>query len=226
MPDSNQPKYEAVFFDLDGTLVDTAPEAAEALNRTLSRHGVPKVQPDDVRSWFGRGMMALLGEALDALAGGCTLPPLPELQQEFSDHYRDLSGQMSTPYPAVAETLTALRNGGVKCVLITNKEKLCALRVIDSHGLTELFDVHIYGDTYATRKPDPGGVTLNLAHWGIAPQNALLVGDSEIDAATGRNAGTQVWLASYGYMRGGSVYDADADRVIDSLDELRELLPG
>ncbi len=213
--------FKAVFFDLDGTLVDTAPEAAEALNRTLARHGVAAVQPEDVRSWFGRGMMALLDEALDALANGCQLPPLAELQKEFSGHYRDLSGQMSDLYPAVRETLQALRDRGVKCVLITNKEKLCAQRVIDSHGLTALFDVRVYGDTYPTRKPDPGGICLHLEHWGIAPEQALLVGDSEIDAATGRNAGTRVWLASYGYMRGGSVYEADADRVIDSLDELR-----
>lgn len=212
--------FKAVFFDLDGTLVDTAPEASEALNRTLAKYGVPAVKSEDVRSWFGRGARALLGEAIENLGQGCDLPPEPELWAEFGGHYRDTSGEMSEAYPAVRETIESLREAGVKTALITNKDEMMAVRVVDSHGITELFDAHIYGDTFPTRKPDPGGIVRNLEAWGIDPADALLVGDSEIDAATGRNAGTQVWLASYGYMRGGSVYEADADRVIDSLSEL------
>lgn len=221
MPEHGEHRFKAVLFDLDGTLVDTAPEAAEALNRTLSPHGVAPVQPDAVRHWFGRGMLALLDEALAALAGGCVLPPRETLQQEFAHHYRELSGQLSTLYPAAQEVLRVLQQRGVHCALLTNKEQGCARRVIDAHGLAGLFDVYIFGDTYPRRKPDPQGVNACLQRWSLAPEQALFVGDSEIDAATARNAGISVWLASYGYMRGGAVQDAGADRVFDSLEELR-----
>ncbi len=223
MPEPGATRFQAVLFDLDGTLVDTAAEAAEALNRTLSPHGVAAVQPEAVRHWFGRGMMALLDEALEALAGGCALPPRATLQQEFSRHYRELSGQLSTLYPAAREMLLFLRDCGVRCALLTNKEQICAQRVTDAHRLTTLFDLHVYGDSYPRRKPDPQGINACLQRWSIAPEAALLVGDSEIDLATGRNAGVSVWLASYGYMRGGSVHEAGADRVIDSLEALRVL---
>ncbi|MEN8720175.1 MAG: HAD hydrolase-like protein [Oceanococcaceae bacterium] len=215
--------FRIVFFDLDGTLVDTAPEAAEALNRTLQRHGVPAVQPEQVRRWFGHGMIALLREALETVAAGIELPPREVVQAEFAAHYRDTSGQRSVLYPAVPSTLAALGERGIRRVLITNKEEVCAARVIDSHGIAGLFDAHVFGDTFRARKPDPGGVIHYLDAWSIPARAAVLVGDSEVDLATGRNAGTAVWLASYGYMRGGDVAAAGADRVVDRIDALLDL---
>lgn len=215
-----QAPFKAVFFDLDGTLVDTAPEAAEALNRTLSGFDVAPVEGRDVRSWFGRGARPFLGEALKHLRTDHDLPAEAELWPRFRDHYRDTSGEFGVLYPAVKETLYRLRCAHVKTALITNKDAFFAKRVLESQGISEFFDYRIFGDTFPSRKPDPAGMTKCLQQWGLAPHEALLVGDSEIDATTGRNAGTSVWLVSYGYTRGCSVTNTGADRVIHSLADI------
>ena len=211
--------FDLVLFDLDGTLVETAPEIADAVNDTLRRFDLPEASLDQVARWIGHGTRELLIQAL-ANASGTEASAvrasssLPLIAAEFDRHYAARCGTRSTPYPHVVDTVQRLRALGTRLVVITNKEGAYTQRVLDAHGLAPLFDRVISGDSLPTKKPDPAGVHRCLADFAVAPQRTLFVGDSSIDAATARNAGVPVWLLPYGYNMGQPVSACGPDRVI------------
>ncbi|MEY4364196.1 MAG: Phosphoglycolate phosphatase [Pseudomonadota bacterium] len=211
--------WKAVLFDLDGTLVETAPEIADAVNATLQQLGWPEVEQADVDRWIGHGTRELLILALAHLSGQSPSQVrdsalLREALPLFDVHYQAHCGKRSQLYPHVRETLSALRQRGCRIAVVTNKEGRYTDTVLRAHDLQDEFDAVISGDTYPTKKPDPSSVQALLKKWGIDPSQALFVGDSSIDAATARNAGLQVWLLPYGYNMGESVEDCGPDRVI------------
>lgn len=216
---------ELVLFDLDGTLIDTAPELADALNDTLARFDLPAVDPARVPLWIGHGTDALLVQALAAQGG--TEPAvvrasdsLPLARAEFQRRYLRRCGTRSRPYPGVQHTLAALRARGVALAVVTNKDTRFTEVLLAAHGLHRLLDRVVCGDTLPTRKPDPGGVQDCLRHFGVNPQRALFVGDSATDVATARAAGIAVWAVPYGYNAGAPVADSAPDRVIPDLSHL------
>ena len=211
--------YELVMFDLDGTLVETAPEIGDAANDTLRQLGLPLVTQAQVERWIGHGTRELLIQAL-AFATGTEVSKvrasdtLPAATAVFDRHYRDRCGTRSRPYPLVRESLAHLRARGVRLAIVTNKEGRYTDTVLGAHRLTESFDRVISGDTLLTKKPDPAGVQACLQEFKVAAQRALFVGDSSIDAATARNAGVAVWLLPHGYNMGEPVEQCRPDRVI------------
>ena len=219
--------FDLVLFDLDGTLVETAPEICDAVNDTLRRFDLPEATLEQVARWIGHGTRELLIQAL-AQASGTDVSTvrasgtLPLIAAEFDRRYAARCGTRSQPYPHVVDTLQALRAQGVKLVVVTNKESVYTRRVLDAHGLTPLFDRVISGDSLPTKKPDPAGVRLCLADFGVPTHRTLFVGDSSIDAATARNAGLPVWLLPYGYNMGQPVSACGPDRVIPDLRAMTE----
>lgn len=217
--------FDLVMFDLDGTLVETAPEITDAVNDTLVPYGHAAVDEAQVARWIGHGTGELLvqaiaratGEPADSVRHGQRLVALGTV---YDRHYAARCGTRSRLYPQVRETLAALRRRGTRLAIVTNKERRYTDRVLAAHGLAPAFDRIICGDTLATRKPDPAGVQACLREWGIAPSRALFVGDSSIDAATARHAGVPVWLLPYGYNMGQPLEQARPDRVIADLSEL------
>jgi len=214
------PRYQAILFDLDGTLAETAPEIADALNDTLSALGLPSVAPDLAARWIGHGTRELLVQglaharhtSLDAVRAD---PTLPEVFAVFDGHYERRTGTRSHLYPGVLETLGALRAQRCHLAVVTNKEGRHTDTVLRALGLSNAFDMVISGDTLPTKKPNPSGVQHCLQRWGFAPDQALFVGDSSIDAQTARNAGVAVFLMTYGYNMGADVRDSQPDRVLD-----------
>ncbi len=214
------PRYQAILFDLDGTLAETAPEIADALNDTLGALGLPPVAPDLAARWIGHGTRELLVQGLaharhtshDAVRAD---PALPEVFAVFDGHYERRTGTRSHLYPGVLETLGALRAQRCHLAVVTNKEGRHTDTVLRALGLSSAFDMVISGDTLPTKKPNPSGVQHCLQRWGIAPEQALFVGDSSIDAQTARNAGVAVFLMTYGYNMGADVRDSHPDRVLD-----------
>lgn len=214
------PRYQAILFDLDGTLAETAPEIADALNDTLGALGLPPVAPDLAARWIGHGTRELLVQglaharhtSLDAVRAD---PALPEVFAVFDGHYERRTGTRSHLYPGVLETLGALRAQRCHLAVVTNKEGRHTDTVLRALGLSSAFDMVISGDTLPTKKPNPSGVQHCLQRWGIAPEQALFVGDSSIDAQTARNAGVAVFLMTYGYNMGADVRDSQPDRVLD-----------
>ena len=211
--------FDLILFDLDGTLVETAPEIMDAVNDTLGQFGLPPVSQQQVNDWIGHGTLTLLvqavadrsGQSVEAVRSGELLRQMLPVYDGF---YQQRCGTRSHLYPKVRETLQALRAQGVKLAVVTNKEGRYTQVVMDVHRLGHLFDAVVSGDTFPTKKPDPAGVAQCLAQFGAAKARTLFVGDSSIDAATARNAGVPVWLLPYGYNMGFPVEACAPDRVI------------
>lgn len=219
--------FKLFMFDLDGTLVETAPEIADAVNDTLARFELPAVPQECVDSWIGHGTHELLIQAL-AFAGRTAAPlvrassSLPLVSAEFGRHYQRRCGTNSHPYPHVREVLQQLRDRGSKLAVVTNKEQRYTRTVLDAHGLAPLFDRVISGDSLPTKKPDPAGINACLDEFHVDRDRALFVGDSSIDVATARNAGVRVWALPYGYNMGQPIAACGPDRVIADFSALIE----
>lgn len=211
--------YDLVLFDLDGTLVETAPEILDAVNDTLRHFALPEVTQQQVKDWIGHGTRELLIQAL-AFSGKVSETTvraserLAPILSRFDTHYQQRCGTRSQLYPQVRETLTALRQRGVKLAVVTNKEGRYTRTVLNAHGLMPLLDAVVSGDSFPRKKPDPAGIHSCLRQFGVAPARALFVGDSSIDVATARNAGVRVWVLPYGYNMGQPLEASAPDRII------------
>lgn len=212
--------FDLIMFDLDGTLIETAPEIADAVNDTLRRFSLPKVAQQQVSDWIGHGTMELLVQAL-AATGKTDVSvvrasdTLQLIAAEFDKNYQLRCGTRSCLYPRVRETLTELRVRGVKLAVVTNKEGRFTAAVLDAHQLAPLFDRVVSGDTLPRKKPDPAGIYSCLDQFMVPAERALFVGDSSIDVATARNAGVAVWMLPYGYNMGQPIENCAPDRIIN-----------
>lgn len=221
------PSFELVMFDLDGTLIATAPEICDAVNGTMVQFGMQEVSQSQVDAWIGHGTRELLLQAVSLrqeipvqeLRGSRNFA---EMNTAFDRHYLSRCGTRSELYPKVRETLATLRNRGVKIAVVTNKEYRYTQTVLDAHRITPMVDMVVSGDTLPTKKPDPAGVAHCLQKFRIQPDRALFVGDSRIDVTTARNAGVRVWALPYGYNMGEPIHAAQPDRVIADFSALTE----
>ncbi len=211
--------FDLMLFDLDGTLIETAPEIADAVNDTLRQFRLTEVTQQQVNDWIGHGTRTLLIQAL-AFAGDTTVDTVRQsdslalIAVEFDKHYQRRCGTRSHLYPQVREVLQVLRDQGVRLAVVTNKEGRYTETVLAAHNLGPLFDRVISGDTLPAKKPDPAGVLACMEQFQVHRSRALFVGDSSIDAATARNAGVPVWLLPYGYNMGEPIEACAPDRVI------------
>jgi len=222
--------YDLILFDLDGTLIETAPEIADAVNDTLTRFELPSVTQQQVNDWIGHGTRELLIQAL-AYVGNTSADLVRHsdsfklIEAEFGKFYQRRCGTRSHLYPHVRETLHALRAAGVKLVVMTNKEGRYTQTVLDAHQMAPLFDLVISGDTLPVKKPNPAGIEHCLERFGVARERTLFVGDSSIDVATARNGGLTVWALPYGYNMGEPIEACHPDRVIPDFSALTIQLP-
>lgn len=217
--------FDLMLFDLDGTLVETAPEIMDAVNDTLGQFKLSLVTQQQVNDWIGHGTLTLLVQAVADRSGMTTEAVrssdlLRQMVPVYDGFYQQRCGTRSHLYPHVRETLHSLRAQGVKLAVVTNKESRYTQVVMNVHQLSDLFDEVVSGDTFATKKPDPVGVAHCLAKFGMTRERTLFVGDSSIDAATARNAGVPVWLLPYGYNMGQPIEACSPDRVIADFSSL------
>jgi phosphoglycolate phosphatase len=212
--------FAAVLFDLDGTLIDTAPEIGQALNITLSELDLDAADAQEVRSWIGHGTRNLIREALVSRQGPDGPIQLEVAMQRFKRNYRHVCGQVGELYPGVKETLEALHARQVPMGLLSNKETEFGQMLLRQHRLSGFFSVTTFGDTLPAKKPSAEPVKHCMQMLRKLPYDVLLVGDSEIDVATARNAEIAVWAVSYGYHQKGHARDLGADRTIGTLVDL------
>jgi phosphoglycolate phosphatase len=209
-------------FDLDGTLIDTAPEIADAVNDCLRRIGLAEVADEQVRGWIGDGARTLVGRALRAsgVAEADLAPALARAWSGFEIDYAEHCGRRSQVYPGVRAALDRLVRGGARLACVTNKEAAFAHRVLQSHALHDAFEMIVAGDTLPVRKPDPLMIHAALDAMHVEPGSALLIGDSVTDVRTARAAGIAVWAVRHGYHH-GELTGADApDRFLEHFDDL------
>ena len=155
--------FDLIMFDLDGTLIETAPEIADAVNDTLRHFNLPAVTQQQVNDWIGHGTRELLISALayvqhKPIEAVRTDGLLPAYLAEFDVHYQQRCGTRSHLYPQVRETLTTLFERGVKLAVVTNKEGRYTTTVLNAHNLMPLLHRVVSGDTLSVKKPNPAGI--------------------------------------------------------------------
>jgi phosphoglycolate phosphatase len=186
-----------VLFDLDGTLIDSAPSICATINQMIAeRSGMP-VSVDFVRRLVSRGA----GEMVNACLGACTTTPEADLA-DFRRIYGGLQPNPADLYPGVDELIPRLRSAGYRLGIGTNKPQELTERILKSLGLRVHFDAVVGGDRCARPKPHPEHVHLVLAQMGANAGSAVYVGDSEVDAAAARAAGLPFFLVTFGYAMG------------------------
>jgi phosphoglycolate phosphatase len=217
----------AVLFDLDGTLLDTAPDLAAAANAMLAELGLPPRDPAVIATYIGKGIPKLVERTL---AGALDAAPDPTALARalptYERHYAAESGRRSVPFPGVVEGLRALHGAGLPLACITNKAERFTLDLLRWTGLHGYFAAVVSGDTVARKKPDPEPVLTACARLGVRPGEALMIGDSANDVQAARAAGCPVWCVPYGYNEGRPVDSLDCDRIVASLAEAAALITG
>ena len=210
-----------VVFDLDGTLIDSSVDLANAINAMLAELGVSPLPDPDIVSMVGEGAAVLVRRALKAAGLDSETPGALE---RFLSHYNAHLLDYTRPYPGMIETLEELGKH-LPLAVLTNKPVGATTRILEGLGLFRHFRKTIGGDSAFGRKPDPAGLTFLAQTAGVAPARALLVGDSPVDLATARNAGAQICLARYGFGYRFGVADFRRDEyVIDAPQDLVRLL--
>lgn len=216
---------DAAMIDLDGTLVDTLGDFAEALNRMLQDLALPAIAPDAIEAMVGKGSEHLLRSVLKyvlAQAGhALTAIELEALYARawpsYQCHYLAINGQFAQVYPGAREGLEQLRRAGVPLACLTNKPEAFALALLRAKGLDGFF-AHVFGgDAFEKKKPDPLPLLRTCEALGTLPARTLMVGDSSNDARAARAAGCPVVLVTYGYNHGEPVRQVDADGWVGSL---------
>jgi phosphoglycolate phosphatase len=217
-----------IIFDLDGTLVDTAPDLIATLNVILSREGLPAVPEDEARTLIGHGARRMLERGL-ALAGVPLGDPAPagpagglyidRLFHEFIDHYAVHLTDRSRPFPGVEAALDTLAAQGCTFAVCTNKLERLSVRLLTSLGLAGRFVTICGQDTFSVRKPDPEALLCTLRRAGGTLDRAVMVGDSLTDIAAAKAALMPVVAVDFGYTD-VPVKDLGPDRVISHYSHL------
>ena len=205
-----------MIFDLDGTLIDSKQDLVLSVNATLRAIGREELPADLVASYVGSGAPVLIGRAL----GGS--PDSEELQRAlryFLSHYEQHKLDNTRAYPGVREALVQLN--GTPMAVLTNKPANISVRILEGLGLAQFFQVIYGGNSFATKKPDPLGANTVLSDLQAAASEAAMVGDSEVDVQTARNAGMISAIVNFGFgIHDRGKYPADV-----YLDRMEELLP-
>ena len=208
----------AVLIDLDGTLLDTVPDLADAANAMLAELGRLTLPQDTIRDFVGKGIPNLVGRCL-GYPGESDAPEAREALALFKRHYAAVNGRKTRINPGVPEGLRALRAAGLKTACVTNKAGAFTEQLLAATGLDRLLDLTVSGDTLAEKKPHPLPFLHLCERFGIAPAEALVVGDSRNDVAGARAAGCPVFCVPYGYSEGEDVRDLGADAIVGTLEE-------
>ena len=215
-----------VVFDLDGTLVDTAPDLVATLNAILAREGLPPVDYEAARNMVGGGARVMIERGL--AAEGRNLPAAdgrPAMTRDFVEHYAAHIADSSRPFPGVEAALDALAERGCRLAVCTNKLEWLSVRLLDALGLSKRFAAICGADTFGVSKPDPEISAPHHRAGGRRAGGAVMVGDSVTDIATARAAGIPVIAVDFGYTD-TPVAELAPDRVISHFADLPEAVFG
>jgi phosphoglycolate phosphatase len=208
-----------VVFDLDGTLVDTAPDLVATLNTILAREGLPPVDYDAARNMVGGGARVMVERGFAAAGRVPSTSALEGYTRDFIDHYADNIAGASQPFPGVEAALDTLAKHGYQLAVCSNKLAWLSTRLLDALGLSKRFSAICGPDTFGISKPDPEILNRTIARAGAAGAAAVMVGDSLTDIATARAAAIPVIAVDFGYTD-TPVSALAPDRIISRFSEL------
>lgn len=212
-----------VIFDLDGTLVDTAPDLAASMNRVLERHGRAQVPLRKVRQMVGHGARALMAKGMSETGEPATEAMLDQLYAEFLEHYMEHLADMSQPFPGAVEQVERCREAGLRLGICTNKPEKATLLLLEQLDLKHHFSAIVGGDTLAVKKPDPRHLLVTVRRAGGNIKRAVMVGDSETDILTATAAGMPIIAVTFGYTP-KPVYTFRPTLTIDHFDQFWDAL--
>ena len=221
-------RYDAAIIDLDGTMVDTLGDFAEALNRMLGDLELPPIAAQHIGRMVGKGsehlLRSVLNHVLEHMGKAPTAIEIEALYAHawpsYQRHYLAINGHYARVYPGVEAGLQALRHAGLRLACLTNKPTSFALPLLRAKGLEGYFEQVFGGDSFDRKKPDPLPLLKTCEALQTAPARTLMVGDSSNDAQAARAAGCPVVLVTYGYNHGLPAQAVDADGYVDSLELL------
>lgn len=216
---------ELIAFDLDGTLVDSAPDLARSVNAMLETFGRPPVRLEKVRAWIGNGTSMLVQRALTGELEPTVEPKdLAEALAWFLDFYAAHLCEHGGLFPGVLEGLRKLKEEGYKTACITNKLSRFTLPLLEQLGVSPYLDFIACGDQFGRLKPDPLPLLETARRLGAEPERSLMIGDSDNDVKAARAAGYGVLCVGYGYRGDRALDELGADGLIDSIADLPPLL--
>ena len=188
-----------IVFDLDGTLIDTAPDLVATLNVILTREGLSPLAYNAARNLVGGGAKAMIARGIEVEGRHCPPTRLEELFADFIAHYSEHLTERSQPFPGVTDALNALSEHGYQFAVCTNKLEGLSTSLLKHHGLAERFVAICGPDTFGIEKPDPEILRRTVARAGGTLERAIMIGDSIVDIHTARAAGIPVIAVDFGY---------------------------
>lgn len=213
------PNDICIVFDLDGTLVDTAPDLVHTLNHVLTGIGCPQVSMAAIRPMISFGARRMLKEGLHAAGREPTGAELDLLLAEFLEHYDANIAVESRPFPGAPAALKRLKAAGARLGICTNKHAAVSRKLLTALNMDHFFAAIVGRDTLPVSKPHPGHLTGTIARMGGAPERSVMVGDSGADVQAAKAAGIPVVAVTFGYSE-APVSAYKPDRLIDHFDEL------
>jgi phosphoglycolate phosphatase len=214
-----------ILIDVDGTLVDSVPDLAYCVDQMMLALGREPHGEIKVRDWVGNGVERLVRRGLvGQLDGEPEEADFERAYPIFLDLYAENTSRRSLLYPGIREGLDYLKAAGYRLGCVTNKAAQFTEPLLQDLGVFDDFEIVVSGDTLPKKKPDPLPLLYAAEYFGVAPQQALMVGDSVSDVKAARAAGFQIVCMSYGYNHGIDIRSAEPDAVIDRLTEIQPLL--
>jgi phosphoglycolate phosphatase len=217
-----------VVFDLDGTLIDTAPDLIGTLNLVFAQEDLPPVAIGEARSLVGAGIRPLIERALARRGRNLPVEEVDQIFARYIRHYQEHIADRSRPFPGLQAALDRLCDDGFRLAICTNKYEALSVRLLDALGLKERFAAICGQDTFPMKKPDPQTLRLTIARAGGDPARAIMVGDSETDVKLARAAAVPVIGVDFGYTA-IPMAELEPDRLIGHFDGLwravSELVP-
>lgn len=214
---------KAVFFDLDGTLIHSAPDIHAGANVICRTRGWEEFDLKTITSFIGNGVPKLVERVFAARGYSHETPDYEAAVSEFLEYYDAHATDLTAPYPGIIQTLDALKEMGMPMGVITNKPRSPAIIILDDLDLTKYFDVVVGGDSAPTKKPDPAPYMVACEALGVSPSDTIYVGDSETDGKTAANVGVRFALYSDGY-RNSELSEIPHNVIVDNFSELPRLL--
>ncbi|MGH1439195.1 MAG: phosphoglycolate phosphatase [Cellvibrionaceae bacterium] len=229
---------QLVIFDLDGTLIDSVPDLALAIDRTLSELGLPTAGESLVREWVGNGAAKLVERALrfamplETMSLEASSSEASELNVEamhakalgiFFEQYHDCNAQRTVLYPGTLDALLELKTRNITMAIVTNKPKEFVPPILSALNIAHYFDFVLGGDELDNKKPHPQPLLYCMSELGFEASQTLMVGDSRNDIESARAADVLVAAVNYGYNHGRPIEDENPDYVLSDLRELTAL---
>jgi phosphoglycolate phosphatase len=214
---------KAILFDLDGTLFETAPELAEAVNLMLKDLEMAELKTNEIKRFIGRGAENLIKQSIEVSSKNDPVPSFEKAEKLFEHHYSLISSN-SQMFEGVEKAITDLKANDFLLGCVTNKPAIYSESLMNHSRLSNYMDIIVSGDTTEKKKPDPLPILHALNQLNIEPKDAIMVGDSVVDIEAGYAAGTNIFTVPYGYQFGRSIISDKVDYAMSNFSELTQII--